>query len=217
MHEFIKTLWRDTDCLPALTIDLILMINHEVEKAVSQYYGIRTLAMPPALVIKDEKPGYGPIYVINVYLPSSNYSNNEYDDAISIPDKAFLYCNDRGRVIILGDTNGQIGPAGGTWCHMPQSFRGKKFLKFLNDNNLMSVVAHRNYTGPEITFTGYDDQFGIQIDHVCIDKCDIDIIISCTVRDDSCLNTSDHRTKYQHWAVNPQFQISLPLGQRGCR
>ena len=107
-------------------------------------------------------------------------------------DEAFSYCNDRGRVIILGDTNGQIGPACGPRCHMPQSSNGEKFLKFLNDNNLMSVVAHLNCTGPEVTFTGYDDRFGTQIDHICIDKCDIDDIITCTVRDDSCLNTSDH-------------------------
>ena len=93
-------------------------------------------------------------------------------------------------------------------------------LKFLNDNNLMSVVAHPNCTGPEVTFTGYDDQAGTQIDHICIDKCDIDNIISCAVRDDSCLNTSDHLPVVTELNVNierliPNFRSVYHLRTKG--
>ena len=62
------------------------------------------------MVIKVEKPSNRPIYVIDVYSPSSNYSNEEYHDAISMLHEAFSYCNDRGRVIILGDTMAKLGP-----------------------------------------------------------------------------------------------------------
>ena len=144
------------------------------------------------MAIKIQSANYQNVYVINAYLPSSNHSLSEYDNCLSMLNDAITYCNDRGCTILIGDMNGQLGPLGGARCPMAQSPRGKKLLRFLSQHNMLSLVAHPLCVGPLVTYTGYDSQYGTQIDHVCINNDELDKIVRCNVEDDTAINTSDH-------------------------
>ena len=125
------------------------------------------------MVIKIHNSQHQHLYVINVYMPSSNYTVAEYDAVLSELYEFVMYCSDRGRAVVLGDMNGQIGPSGGSRCPMPQSHRGRRLLEFMHGHGLASLVAHPVCKGPVVTHTGYDDQSGTQIDHKCLHKSDI--------------------------------------------
>ena len=89
---------------------------------------LHTLGTDRIMVIKIHNIQHQHLYVINVYTPSSNYTVAEYDAVLSELFEVVMYCSDRGRAVVLGDMNGQIGPSGGSRYPMPQSHRGRRLL-----------------------------------------------------------------------------------------
>ena len=202
MHQYIKTISTGVEGFVRSDRSLSLNDSPRIRKggvailwkanigyAVCPLY---SLGNDRVMAIKIQTTGNEPLFVIIVYLPSSNYPLSEYDDALSVLSNVHAYCSDRGRVLVLGDMNGQLGQIGGARCPLGQSVRGGRLHNFMEEHNLVSLVSHTMCTGPVVTYTGYDDQHGTQIDHICVDKSDICNIIYCRVGSDSAINTSDH-------------------------
>ena len=54
-----------------------------------------------------------PIFIFNVYMPSTSHSLDDYKEMIDILANTYEYYNNRGTVIICGDMNGEMGNAAG--------------------------------------------------------------------------------------------------------
>jgi exonuclease III len=144
--------------------------------------------------IKIQSNGQEPIFLFNVYLPSTNASLSEYQHIIDLLQIAYDTYFEQGLVLLAGDFNAQLGSTQNTRrAGTVQTIRGKYLESFLCHNNLYSLVADNMCTGPVCTYWS-DNNIGVssQIDHFVIAH-DLRRYISwCKVFDDNDLNTSDH-------------------------
>ena len=134
-----------------------------------------------------------PLYIINLYMPSTNVTVQCYMQLINAVQVLYdTYCS-RGVVIILGDYNAQIGPAWGPRAGIRQSDRGKVLGDFMAYNLLFSTITGKECQGPVCTYYPEDvNKNPSQIDHVLIGNEYKYMINNCKVYGDETLNASDH-------------------------
>lgn len=142
--------------------------------------------------IKIQEKGNIPVYLFNVYMPSTNSDIQEYIAMIRILQGLYDYYSQYGMVIIAGDMNGQLGPEYGPRAGTSQSERGRYLMEFIQSNFLISTVADDCCTGPVGTFYPHMHSSSTQIDHFVIPRDKSNFIHGCKVWEYEALNTSDH-------------------------
>ena len=134
-----------------------------------------------------------PLYLFNVYLPSTNTCISYYQEVLDTLQVIYdTYC-EQGIVMFAGDLNGQLGSLSNRRIIQTANIRGQCIEDFLSQNNLLSLVADVRCTGPIYTFWS-DSNNGIcsQLDHFLLSNEYRSIIEWCKVVDDNDMNTSDH-------------------------
>lgn len=144
------------------------------------------------IMIKISRMECQPLYIMNVYMPSTNTDIEGYKDVLSEVKLIYEYFCIRGLVIIAGDINGQLGPQAGPRCPMSPSHRGRLFWEFLNECQITPLICQQKCTGPLVTFYPHGGGPGTQIDHICLEKRYMEHIVSCNVFLDESRNMSDH-------------------------
>lgn len=144
------------------------------------------------MVIKISVNNCEPMYIMNVYMPSTNSHIEVYREVLSELRAIHEYLSIRGMVIIVGDFNGQLGPSGGPRCPMPPSHRGSILLGYISEFDLVPLICHNSCTGPLATFYPHNGGPGTQIDHIFIENRYMRFMKSCMVSSDNINNTSDH-------------------------
>ena len=160
-------------------------------------YAMKVLKLPMQsdriMVISVNIPDRLPLFIINVYCPTTNATINNYNDVIDDLQVLYDTYKDEGIVILCGDLNAQLGVEAGPRGNCPQSIRGKCLVRYLDHNNVYSLVTEGTCTGPVCTYWPDDDHKSpTQIDHFIINREHKDIVINCSVSDDDSANTSDH-------------------------
>lgn len=130
------------------------------------------------------------IYLIQVYLPCSNHSIENFRDYFDRLQNIIHYYSEKGLVILMGDMNTylpwlstRVRPSGRSVC----------FQSFLQRNNLISVNTLGMCTGAKSTFVTYDGRHESLIDHFIIPVEKAHFVKSCEICDDHALNVSRHR------------------------
>ena len=160
-------------------------------------YCITTLNLPfqsdRISAIRVDMPNEAPLFIVNVYLPTTNTHINEYRDCIHDLQVIVDWLTSEGMLIIYGDFNGQYGLRKGRRSSLPTSARGTVLREFLAYNNMYSTVCDEQCEGPIYTCWPGDSSYNpSQIDHfVCCDNTSHHME-RCFVHDDHVLNVSDH-------------------------
>ena len=162
-------------------------INYTIRDINSDLYGDRIMG----ICIKNQ--GIEPVYIFNVYLPSTNVTISEYTSVIDQLRIIYDSYNNKGIVLIAGDYNAQLGPGYGPRSGTKQTIRGKVLHEFLNDNYMLSLNTAVTCSGPTPTFYPNDNiRCPTVIDHVLIAVSHQHLVSQCSVADYVALNTSDH-------------------------
>ena len=132
-----------------------------------------------------------PLYIFNVYMPTTNLSIDDYRDHISMLQLVYDEFSQRGHIIIMGDFNAQLGPDCGVRSGPRQSIRGNQLYEFILYNDAFSLVTDSICTGPVFTY-GCDSSTPSQIDHIIIHRSMLYTIKCCNVDNYITCNTSDH-------------------------
>ena len=130
------------------------------------------------------------LYVIQVYTPCSNHSIARYRDHLKILQDIISMYSQRGRLVLMGDFNSHL--------------QGQSFIKasnarscavgaLFNDNCMVAVNTLPLCTGAQSTFVSFDDRSQSMIDHIVVPYECVDLVSSCHILDDDCLNVSTHR------------------------
>ena len=88
--------------------------------------------------------GMKPIYIFNVYLPSTNTPMSEYISVTNTLQVLYDTYVDKGFVVIMGDLNAQLGPEWGPRAGINQSDRGKvlhDFLKYTPNDMCVDLLS----------------------------------------------------------------------------
>jgi exonuclease III len=76
-------------------------------------YSITNVSLPVhsdrIMAIRIDSSDSDPIFVINVYLPSTNYTTDQYRECITDWQITLEWLSNEGTVISCGDFNGQLG------------------------------------------------------------------------------------------------------------
>ena len=130
------------------------------------------------------------VYIIQVYLPSSNHAISHFDEyLLRLHDICSMY-KDMGTLIIMGDINAHIN---GRNFVKPHDRRSTLFSNFLVTHNLIPVNTLDMCTGADSTFVSYSGEDTSMIDHILVPSEDVDLISECRILDDDALNVSNHR------------------------
>ena len=134
-----------------------------------------------------------PIFIINVYMPSTNTSLLEYKQSIESLQIVTDFLYDKGLLLLCGDFNGQLGPKWGHRAGYFQNLRGGVLESFLFYNNMVSLISDEACGGPICTYWPNDTAYRpSQIDHILSTIDAKSSVIKSYVCDDHALNTSDH-------------------------
>ena len=133
-----------------------------------------------------------PIFLINVYLPSTNSTISDYQTNLDLLQVVYDSYFDKGVIIVVGDFNAELAPSSDRRLGIVQNARGRLLDNFMEDNSLCCKVADESCLGPVYTYLPDNNGSPSQIDHVLLAKDNINYITSTEVIDDEVLNTSDH-------------------------
>ena len=123
------------------------------------------------IVIKITPEKSQPMYVINAYLPSSNYSYEEFYSSVAGLIEIYECLRQCGQVIIAGDLNTCINM--GTRRHISTGHDTRRIdtvTNFVCNTDQYSVVTDIMCGGPVGTFCPHNTSVMTQIDHIIMDK-----------------------------------------------
>lgn len=92
------------------------------------------------LGIKIDQQQIRPIYAFSVYMPSVNYSYEEYSECFEYLQNLYETFSELGSVLFLGDFNCDINST------VETDIRLKKFLSFLEITDMSTVPLHGQFT-----------------------------------------------------------------------
>ena len=130
------------------------------------------------------------LYIFQVYSPSSNYDIRTYREHLECVQDIISGYADRGRIILMGDFNSHLQ---GKSFIKPNDTRSHEMLRLLSNNQLVAVDTLPICTGSQSSFVSYDGKAESLIDHILVPVECIDLIMSCHIIDDECINVSTHR------------------------
>ena len=105
------------------------------------------------------------IYVLCVYLPSSNLSDDLFHEYLDMLEELYIACSLRGTVVIIGDMNVKI--AGPKYVFLNDK-RSDMFKTFISKHNLLSVNVQPFCKGPVHTHESYTGRPSSAIDHILV-------------------------------------------------
>ena len=129
-------------------------------------------------------------YIFQVYLPCTNHPVQFYRDCINALHDIVSAYTEKGRVVVMGDFNTHL--LGRVWLR-DNDRRSRDLVYFMEQHNLVAVDTLSNCTGAVSTFVSYDGRYESLIDHVFLSGESCDLVRSCCIVEDDCLNVSSHR------------------------
>ena len=145
------------------------------------------------IVIKITPEKSQPMYVVNAYLPSSNYSYEGFYSSVAGLIEIYECLRQCGQVIIAGDLNTCINM--GTRRHISTGHDTRRIEtvnNFVCNTDQYSVVTDIMCGGPVGTFCPHNTSVMTQIDHIIMDKSMYTLVSEAYVHDDNVINSSDH-------------------------
>lgn len=133
------------------------------------------------------------LFIISVYLPSSNSSVNTYKMCLEELEDVINQLYNRGKIIVLGDLNCHIGMHGGSRSFSELNERGKLFVGLMQRFSFISLNSQQLCSGPLETFYSSNGHIKTTVDHILIKEDQAHLIKSCYVGDDNSSNLSFHR------------------------
>ena len=133
-----------------------------------------------------------PLYILSVYLPSSNSTIDEFKEYLDFLWALYDSLSDKGHVLVSGDFNGDLGNSLGDKGKYPPNQRGSKLLDFANYFNLCPENLLSNCNGPLETYISDCGRHRSTLDYIFVPNCLLGNIISCKTFDMQIENTSDH-------------------------
>lgn len=130
------------------------------------------------------------VYFFQIYLPCINHSFEIFQDYIDHLNNILGLYSDKGLVVIMGDVNANILSAK---FRKDLNNRSRYVLKFLNENNLVSVNTLDICTGARSSFVSYDNTCESIIDHILFPIETVHYVYSCEICMGDALNVSRHR------------------------
>ncbi len=135
-------------------------------------------------------PNLSPLYILSVYLPPSNRSQDLFKHCLTEMIETFSAFCQKGHVLILGDINARLtGPRYGGKLDA----RSTLVEDFISTHSLVSVNMQGFCTGPVCTFYAYEGGPQSPIDHIIIPMELLKSVRHAEVKEDNPLNISDHR------------------------
>ena len=86
--------------------------------------------------IKCEFSGCRPLFILGVYLPSSNHTLDEFQECLELLWALYESLSADGFVIVLGDVNSDFGNCLGVRGKKEPNVRGKLLIDFANFFNV---------------------------------------------------------------------------------
>ena len=132
------------------------------------------------------------LFIIAVYLPSTNHSIDEFNESIDFLWTIYDSLSEKGYVYVLGDFNADLGNSAGSKGLREPSSRGKKLSKFVDHFNLTAMNLLGNSLGPLETYISHCGRFRSTIVYIIISNCVINSVLYSRTFESCVENTSDH-------------------------
>ena len=143
--------------------------------------------------IKCEFSGCRPLFILGVYLPSSNHTLDEFQECLDLLWALYESLSADGFVIVLGDVNGDFGNCLGVRGKKEPNVRGKLLIDFANFFNVCPVNLLSSCSGPLETYISQCGRFRSTIDYILLPNYLRNKIIMSKTFDLDADNTSDHQ------------------------
>lgn len=145
------------------------------------------------IVISVEMTNGHKLYLIGVYLPSSNSSLSSYRECLETLEDVINQFIHFGTVIIAGDFNAHIGNHSGPKC-LPKKVncRGKDLTAMMSRLDLVSLNSQEFVSGPSATYYSNDGNIMSTLDHFFLCRQFLHLVNDCRVIDDHSDNLSFH-------------------------
>ena len=144
--------------------------------------------------IKCKFPGCKPLFILSVYMPSSNHALDEYREYLDF--LWALYYDSLSAdsfVLVMGDLNGDLGNFLGDKGLKEPNERGKLLLDFSNYFNLCPINLLTICDGPLETYFSHCGKYRSTIDYIFLPNCLQNSIVMSKTFDLDIDNTSDHQ------------------------
>ena len=113
---------------------------------------------------------YEPMFILVVYLPSSNHSLDEFRETLDLLWALYEYYCDQVITLVLGDFNGVLGYLEGDRILSEPSARGELINDFLNYFDLFAANLDNVCSGPLDTFYSDDRSSSSAIDLIVVPR-----------------------------------------------
>ena len=113
---------------------------------------IKSIQSDRIVGIKCEFSGCRPLFILGVYLPSSNHTLDEFQECLDLLWALYESLSADGFVIVLGDVNGDFGNCLGVRGKKEPNVRGKLLIDFANFFNVSPVNLLSSCSGPFETY-----------------------------------------------------------------
>ena len=137
-------------------------------------------------------PNKNLLFVLGVYLPSSNAKLEEFQEYFDHLWALYHSLSARGYVLISGDLNGDIGNSLGDKGSYESNQRGLKLLDLVDFFNLCPVNLLGSCSGSLESYISHCGRYRSTIDYILLPNCLLDNIVSAKTFDPHVDNTSDH-------------------------
>ena len=159
-----------------------LLWNYSINDFVTP---IKSIQSDRIMGIKCEFSGCRPLFILGVYLPSSNHTLDEFQECLDLLWAFYESLSANGFVIVLGDVNGDFGNCLGVRGKKEPNVRGKLLIDFANFFNVCPVNLLSNCSGPLETYISHCGRFRLTVDYILLPNYLRNKIIMS--------NTSDHQ------------------------
>ena len=154
---------------------------------------IKSIQSDRVVGIKCEFSGCRPLFILGVYLPSSNHTLHEFQEYLDLLWALYESLSADGFVIVLGDVNGDFGNCLGVRGKKEPNVRGKLLIDFANFFNVCPVNLLSSCSGPLETYISHCCRFRSTIDYILLPNYLRNKIIMSKTFDFDADNTSDHQ------------------------
>ena len=154
---------------------------------------IKSILSDRIVGIKCEFSGCRPLFILGVYLPSSNHTLDEFQECLDFLWALYESLSADGFVIVLGDVNGDFGNCLGVRGKKEPNVRGKLLTDFANFFNVCPVNLLLSCSDPLETYISHCGRFRSTIDYILLPNYLRKKIIMSKTFDFDADNTSDHQ------------------------
>ena len=132
------------------------------------------------------------LFILGVYLPSASHNLEEYGEYFDYLWALYDSLSSNGKVILMGDFNGNLGNSLGNKGRREPNQHGLKLLDLANYFNLCPVNLMNMCAGPLETFNSFCGRYHTTLDYIFVPNCLLSSITSAKTFEADPDNTSDH-------------------------